>query len=238
MIYPPVPETMVVRRRFIKWYGFLNGSVGGTGGKGEVGVNGTTGAMADKGVSEKLIARSVCTVRDCKFWETLEIRCEGMGMRAPFAVLGSGGLSSVGEFRPFPIEGRRPGGWDEDRFRVVTRDVLDPGNEATDLGKGTDPIEVVDSAGDDERGVYGSDILALRPKMAPSLGVGFIIWLDASERIETVEAPLGRDAWGSRGDGGATFEEGGCKGGEGMGMAGSGGESCICADDLASRIVD
>lgn len=183
---------MVVRRRFIKWYGFLNGSVGGTGGKGEVGVNGTTGAMVS--VNEEFMARSVCTVRDCILWGTLENRCGGIGMRTPFAVLGSGGLSSVGEFRPFPIEGRRPGGWDEDLFRVVTRDVLDPGNEeATDLGKGTDPTEVVDSAGDDERGVYGSDILALRPKITPSLGVGFIIWLDASERIETVEAPLGRD---------------------------------------------
>lgn len=128
--------------------------------------------MADIGANEEFIPKSVCTVRDCKFCGILEKRFGGIGRRTPFVGLGSGsgGLSSVvGEDRPVPIEGRRPG-WEELLLLVVIKDVLDPGSDL-----GIDPTEVVDSAGEDERGVYGSDILALRPNIAPSLGVEFMI---------------------------------------------------------------
>lgn len=154
----------------MRWYGFLSGSDGGTGGSGEVGVSGIPAAIADMGVNDEFMKRSVCTVRGLG----------GIGTRTPFAVFGSGGgLSSVGvgEIRPFTIEGRRPG-WEKDLFRVGTRDVLEPGDEGAtdDFVIGTDPTEVVDSAGDVERGVYGSDILVvLRAKIVPSLGVGFMI---------------------------------------------------------------
>ena len=81
----------------------------------------------------------------------------------PFAVLGSGGLSSEGDIRPLPIEGRRPGGCEEELLRVVTNDVVELGKEdVTGLGSGTDPTEVVDSAGEDDRGVEGPDVLGLR----------------------------------------------------------------------------
>lgn len=40
---------------------------------------------------------------------------------------------------------------------------LAPGNEdTTDLGNGMDPAEVVDSAGEEERGVDGPEVLGLR----------------------------------------------------------------------------
>jgi hypothetical protein len=67
--------------------------------------------------------------------------------------------------------------------------------------------------------------------MAPWLGVEFIR-ADPSERVEIVEAPLGRGACGNRGDdeGGSFESTRGApgisvgNGGEGVGSAGKGGE--------------
>lgn len=93
--------------------------------------------------------RSVCTVRTLNLDGKDGFRWTGP---AP-AELGRGG-GSVGEMRPATREGRRPG-CEEERVRPAFGGGLN-------LGRGIEPTDATESAGDDERGVGGADDFALR----------------------------------------------------------------------------
>lgn len=110
--------------------------------------------------------RSVCTI-NWLFGLSLDGNDALRGTTDPFEpVDGSGGRwSAVGDIRPFTSDGRRPG-CDAERLRpgMATLDELElPGSdEAADFGKGLEPADVVDSAGDEERELGGADVFVRR----------------------------------------------------------------------------
>ena len=66
-MYPPVVEVIVFRRRYMRWYGFSKGSLGGGEGSGDSGLVGRVPGNADDGASGNGLLpgagdRSVCKV--------------------------------------------------------------------------------------------------------------------------------------------------------------------------------
>lgn len=75
---------------------------------------------------------------------------------------GKGGLESSGEIRPLIKEGRRPGCEEERLLPVIALRGLTPGSEDdAGLDPGIDPDDVVESAGDEGRGVGGAEDFAI-----------------------------------------------------------------------------
>lgn len=121
-----------------------------------MGVVGKTVDKMEEVGAKPAAAMSVCTV-SCVVvnFDGKEAFRVGTGPFAP-AELGRGGRS-VGDNRPPTSDGRRPG-CDDDRVRPIF---------ALDLGTGIDPADAMESAGDEDRGVGGAEVLALRWMMVP-----------------------------------------------------------------------
>lgn len=137
------------------------GSVGGAGGKGDVGIVGRFPASTGGG-----------GISDAEFrgYKSVWTRACGLGfnfegkdvLRMPLlfnppAVAGNGGRWSGGDIPPPTRDGRRPG-CDVERVRPIPKLVAVLAGRDDTIDLGTEPTDAVDSVGEDERRLGGAEV--------------------------------------------------------------------------------